>query len=187
MSKFDLHRYARLNLVPELEAEIAAGADVNQRNEFGSTPLHCAIAKRNEEAAKFLLEHGADATAPGEDAGTALHYAVEYRLPRLVEEILKRTPTAVAISDIYGNEPLWTAAFNPKGDYQLVSLLLHYGANPHHRNKAGLAPVDMAKRRSDNTLLQILESKEAVLVQRTSTTGKEGTRMPQNSGNLETE
>ena len=145
-----------------------------------SVPLRCTAVspEKCEEAAKFLLEHGADATAQGEGGGTALHYAVEYRLPRLVEEILKRTPTAVAISDIHGNEPLWSAAFNPKGDYELVSLLLRYGANPHHRNKVGLTPVDMAKRRSNNTLVQILESKKAAVEPRPRTADDPEKRTP---------
>jgi ankyrin repeat protein len=161
MTKADLHRYARQNLLPELNAAVAQGTDINQKDEFGSTPLHCAVAQKNEAAARFLLEHGADVTAQARDGKTPLHYAVEFRLPRLAEEMLKKTPTAVSISDAHGNEPLWTAAFNSKGDYELVDLLVRYGANPQHRNKVNLTPVDIAKRKSDHAMLQILESKKA--------------------------
>ena len=53
MSNLDLHEYARLNLVAQLDAAIATGADVNQRNAFGSTPLHCAIAKSARKLPSF--------------------------------------------------------------------------------------------------------------------------------------
>ena len=71
---------------------------------------------------------------------------------------VKKNPGVVAIADRYGNEPLWTAAFNAKGNYELVSLLLRHGANPTHRNNAGLSPLDIPKRKRDDALLCILES-----------------------------
>jgi ankyrin repeat protein len=148
-----------MNRVEDLRAAIAKGADLNEKNKFGATPLHSAIANKSLEVIPLLLEHGADVTTQDSDGKTALHYAIEHNLPDVAREVLKRNPSVVAIADQYGNQPLWTAVFNAKGNYELVSLLLHYGADPGHLNKVNLRPLDIAKRRHDNALLRILESK----------------------------
>jgi ankyrin repeat protein len=105
----------------------------------------------------LLLAYNADVSAKDKDGKTALHYAIEYALPDVAEELLKKNPNITAIADKFGNEPLWTAVFNAKGNYDLVSLLLRYGANPHHRNSTNLTPLDISKRKGDVTLLRILE------------------------------
>lgn len=46
-----------------LAALIAAGANVDQRNELGQTLLHHAILREDSATAIFLLEHGADINA----------------------------------------------------------------------------------------------------------------------------
>jgi uncharacterized protein len=161
MSPIDLHEYARRNSLRELEEAIAKGRDVNERDAAGCTPLHCAIAEKSVEAAFFLLEHGADVTAQDNRGSTALHGAVAHRLPQVAEELLRRDAGLIGISDKYGNEPLWDAPFGARGDYILVALLLRHGADPGHRNRAGLSSLDLAKRMEDQSLLQVLLGKSA--------------------------
>src|SRR5262249_15883159 len=117
-----------------------------------------ALAEKNRDVVALLLAHNADVSAQDKDGKTALHYAVEYAQPDVAEELLKKNPNAAAIADKFGNEPLCTAAFNAKGNYELVSLLLRYGANPHHRNNTNLTPLEIPKRNGDAALLRILES-----------------------------
>jgi ankyrin repeat protein len=146
--------------VQELKGAMGKGlVDLNEKDEFGATALQYAISYKNLEVIALLLEHGADVAVQHNDGSTALHIAVESKLPQVADELLKRNPGLVAIADKHGNQPLWTAAFNPKGDYELVLLLLRYGADPEHRNNVNLTPIDSAKRSSDDTLLQLLESK----------------------------
>ncbi|WP_406700710.1 ankyrin repeat domain-containing protein [Singulisphaera sp. Ch08] len=73
--------------------------------------------------------------------------------------LLRTVSTAVSISDRHGNQPLWTAALNARGNYEMVSMLLRYGANPNHLNNANLSPFDIAKRKNDSTMLQLLEER----------------------------
>jgi ankyrin repeat protein len=134
--------------------------DINAKDEFGSTALQYAISNKSYDVIALLLELGADVAIQDNDGSTALHIAAEYMLTQVAEQLLKRNPRLVEIADKYGNEPLWTAVFNAKGDYALVSLLLRYGADPKHHNNANLSPLDMAKRRREDVLLQILESKD---------------------------
>jgi ankyrin repeat protein len=161
MPIWDLHSCAKYNRLDQLRALISKSVYLDEKSEFGSTALQYAIAYKNLDAIALLLEHGADVAVQNKDGSTALHHACEHKLPRVAEELLKRNPGLVAIADKYGNQPLWTAAFNPKGDYELVRLLLRYGADPEHRNKVNMAPIDMAKRRVDDALVRILESKQA--------------------------
>jgi ankyrin repeat protein len=161
MPTWDLHACARFNRLEELRALIANDANLNVRDEFGATALHYAVAYKNFDVIALLLEHGADVALQDRDGSTALHVAIEYNLLQVAEELLKKNPGLIAIADKHGNEPLWTAAFNAKGNYGLVLLLRRYGADPKHRNNVNLSPVDIPKRKGDSALLRILESKEA--------------------------
>jgi ankyrin repeat protein len=159
MAMWDQHACARFNRLEELQALVSDGVDLDKKDEFGITALQYAIAHKNLDVIALLLEHGADVAVQDSDGSTALHYACEHRLPQVAEDLLKKNPGLVAIADKHGNQPLWTAVFNARGSVELVSLLLRYGAEPAHRNKNNLSPLDMAKRRADDTVLRILESK----------------------------
>jgi ankyrin repeat protein len=102
---------------------------------------------------------GADITSQGKDGSTALHSAIEHKLPKVLEALVKKCPEAVSIADKHGNQPLWTAAFNARGDYEMVEMLLECGADPEHLNKVSLTPLDIPKRKGEPALLQLLESK----------------------------
>jgi ankyrin repeat protein len=159
MKSEELHRFARMGDVESLRQAIQAGADINEQDEFGTTPLKYAIAEKKAEAALVLLEMGADITSQGKDGSTALHSAIEHKLPKVLEALVKKCPEAVSIADKHGNQPLWTAAFNARGDYEMVEMLLECGADPEHLNKVSLTPLDIPKRKGEPALLQLLESK----------------------------
>ena len=55
-----LHALAEVGHVPVLELLISKGARVDARLKDGMTPLHSAAANRSEEAAVYLLDHGAE-------------------------------------------------------------------------------------------------------------------------------
>jgi uncharacterized protein len=155
----NIHRSARLGDIDALRMAIAEGADINERDKFGATALQCAIAEKQISAADELLSLGADVTAQDSSGLTALHYAIEHKLPQVLETLLKKAPEAISICDKHGNQPLWTAAFNARGEYEMVSMLLNFGADPEHRNNVNLTPLDIPKRKSEPALLQLLESR----------------------------
>jgi ankyrin repeat protein len=156
MTRPTIHAYARLNMTQELRAALDSGADPNEKDNFGTTALQNAIAHKKDEAVAMLLEHGADVTIQDNDGSTALHYAIEYGLPNVVTLLLAKNPKIVAIGDKHGNEPLWVATFNARGNYEIVSLLMRHGANPAHRNRASRSAVDFAKQINDDVLIGML-------------------------------
>jgi ankyrin repeat protein len=151
-----IHEYARLNMTQELRAALEGGADPNKKDNFGTTALQSAIAEKKHEAVAVLLEHGADVTVQDNDGRTALHYAIEHGLPNLAALLLAKNPKVVAIGDKDGNEPLWVATFNARGNYEMVSLLMRYGANPAHRNRVNRSALDFAKQINDDVLTGML-------------------------------
>lgn len=74
-----------LNLtIAEMQELIANGADVNERDVRGRTPLHYPA---NFEVAKLLIEHGADVNASDNYDTTPLHnasYKGEYETVKLL-------------------------------------------------------------------------------------------------------
>jgi ankyrin repeat protein len=158
MTERDIHSLARCNDVETLSHRLEMGADVNAVDETGATALHSAIAWNGGDAVAVLLDYGADVLRQDRDGNTPLHYAVEYKMLDVAEALLRQNQAVIGIANRHGNQPLWTAAFNARGDYRMVELLLRYGGEPTHRNRVDLSPIDIPKRINDMALLQLLES-----------------------------
>lgn len=162
------HRLARTGDTDKLIAALERGSDVNELDEFNATPIHYAIAHKHLDLALALINHGASLIAQNREGTTPLQSAIEHGLQDFAARLAIDDPRVLHVSDHHGNEPLWTAAFNARGSYSLVVLLLHLGADPHHQNRVGFTPIDVASRIGDDSLLEILEgirSLESVYLQ----------------------
>lgn len=77
--------------------------DVNGKDSFGNSALHLAVLKSNREAAKLLIEKGADINAQEELFGnTALHLAILKGDKELVDFLLKNGASA-SLADKQGH------------------------------------------------------------------------------------
>lgn len=105
----------------KIEALLRAGADVQEADKNGVTPLHHAVRFRSPAAVATLLEHGADVNRACKRSGsTALHRAV--------------TSTGAPAT-----------AGKVAEARQIVELLLRYGADPSIRNKSGKTAVEYVR------------------------------------------
>jgi len=61
--------------IEAVKQHLAAGADVNAKDESGWTPLHWAASKVHNKTAKLLIKEGADVNAVNKDGLSPLDYA----------------------------------------------------------------------------------------------------------------
>jgi ankyrin repeat protein len=122
-----VHLAAYYNQTNALALLIHAGANVNQVDRFGFTPLHWAAIRGATDAAVMLLKHKADAnkaTVPVEP-GRSLYPGRDR-------------------ATLLGDTPLHLAAL--RGDTNVLQLLLKYGADVNGVNGSHLTPLDLSQR-----------------------------------------
>lgn len=76
--KLTLHQASMKGSVNTVQSLINEGADVNERGEFGMTPLMAAAKNNNFKVVKKLLENGAEIGAKDNFRLSALWYAFDY-------------------------------------------------------------------------------------------------------------
>jgi hypothetical protein len=70
-----IHDAARKGNIEAVKQYLAAGTDVNAKDDSGWTPLHWAASKVHNKIAKLLIEEGADVNAVNKDGLAPLDYA----------------------------------------------------------------------------------------------------------------
>jgi ankyrin repeat protein len=115
------------------------GANIEARNDAGSTPLHLAAMHCQVDVARVLIEAGADVNARSNSGATPLHDAS----CRDVAELLIAYGARVDARDKYGDTPLHEAVRRDRCD--VVEVLLKHGANPNEIGALGTTPLYLAK------------------------------------------
>ncbi len=156
--RFDVNEPNQPNWPREwMELLLANGADPNERDRKGDTPLHAGILERNEEAARLLVAHGVDVKARNLAGSTALHYAASEGLTGVISLLLTKG-VDVNAQDNDGDTPLHGAALH--GHKKIVELLLAHGADVNVRNNQGQMPLDRAVRRGHEDVIELLTAKK---------------------------
>jgi uncharacterized protein len=120
-----------------------------------------AIIEKKAEFVHWLIEQGADINHQDRNGWTPLHFAVQGKQADIVSLLLDRGANA-NLHDVYGNGPLWRAAFDARGSYGLVETLVAAGADSNHKNNSDKSPIDFAVTIGDETLKAILEKGSSV-------------------------
>lgn len=118
-----------------------SGADVNEANDEGDSPLHTAVWEGHAGIAELLLKRGAAVNAVNEKGETPLHWAAEKGLHGMVWLLLEQR-AAVNAKDEDGQTPLHYAA--EKGRTQAAALLLKKGADARITDSDGKTPRALA-------------------------------------------
>jgi ankyrin repeat protein len=151
---------------------VEAGADVNQRSEFGWTALLVATQNRYYKIGVFLLDHGADPNIANEGGWTPLYIATDNRnieggdyptrkpdmdhmdyIKRLFASHANpnlRMRSSTETRTIFTHQWLLEEGATPflraaqSGDLVLMKLLLDHGADPKINTQDGVTPLMVA-------------------------------------------
>ncbi|WP_396610552.1 ankyrin repeat domain-containing protein [Haloferax sp. S1W] len=134
--------------------EAVENVNINQLDEKGDNMLHVAASRRKKEIGSDLIERGIDLNRQGKEGKTPLHYALEMGDNEMATLLISEGAD-VTVTDDYGNHPLWSAVMNEEIDNDVIRLLVQRGADPVHQNETGKSPLDVARRRGEETLIEL--------------------------------
>ena len=169
-----LHEAAGNGHIRIVHLLLDAGADVNIRDEGGSTPLHWAARNNQTEAMKILLANGADPAQKGTGCGTPMQWAARAGQIMAIQTLLDH---AVSI-DQEGTDDV-TALMEAAGYGQLdtVDFLLANGADVNARREDGGTALHHAASKKNVAIGRILLAHGA-----DPTLGRNGHKVPQSNG-----
>ena len=118
----------------------------------GTTPLHSAIKGGQLEAAKVLLDHGADIEADVFSEGRPLQLAVEMRDRAMVRLLLERGANANGKGRTQEAPPIVKA----RNDPEMVKLLIEHGASVDGSDRFGGTPLIYAAASGNLRMVKML-------------------------------
>ena len=127
--------------IEAVKQHLAAGADVNAKDDWGKTPLHSTAEMRRKEIAELLIANGADVNAKDSWGITPLHYATANDQKETVE-LLIAEGAEVNVKDKYDGTPLHSATANDHKE--IAKLLIAEGADVNAKDDKGRTPLDRA-------------------------------------------
>jgi len=128
---------------------------VHSVDKWGFTALHGVAGEDKLETASFLLHQGANPNAKNDEGITPLHLAA---YPSMVE-LLVRRGAEVDIRSNDGRTPLLVQAAEAEG-FDVMSALLHLGADPKATDKRGQSALDVARAREEEDKIELLKPGE---------------------------
>ena len=180
----DIHDAAALGNIEAVKQHLAAGADVNAKDDDGYTPLDYAVPAGKEETADLLRKHGgisgaedsihlaamlgnieavkqhladgADVDAKDEDGETSLQRAAKFGHKEIAELLISNGADVNAKSEGYESTPLHHAAWAGYAHKEVTELLIAKGADVNAKNNIGITPLDAAITRSHTEIADLL-------------------------------
>ena len=101
-----IHDAAEKGNIEAVKQHLAAGADVNKRNDYFATPLHDAAAHGHKEIVELLIAKGAGVNAMDHKDGTPLLGAVENGQKEIIQLLIANGADVNAKNSVDGEAPL---------------------------------------------------------------------------------
>lgn len=115
---------------------------VNEKDQFGYTPLQLAVLSYSMELVILLLEFNADPRIKNANEQLPLHLSIIAKDIQMTKLLLQAQPSLVNEKDKFGFTPLQTAIYN--GPVELVALLCEFKADGSIRDSFGRTAWDLA-------------------------------------------
>ena len=146
------------------------GANVNQNNENGRSPLMQASLLGNSELVKLLLAKGADVNKADKDGNTPLYMASSEGHAKVVKVLLSARGIDVNKADKYGLTALHRASM--EGFWAVTRLLLSApGIQVNKENIAGSTPLYLASYYGRTKVVKVLLSARGIDVNKATEQG----------------
>ena len=130
----DIHFAAFQGDVSKIKDLIQRGANVDEKDRRGKTPLFFAVCGGQREIVEFLLSNAADVNVKDLDGITPLHHSASCGNLKMTELLLAKGAD-IDVRDKWGGTPLHGAAED--GQKETASLLIKKGADANAKNKEG--------------------------------------------------
>lgn len=146
-----------------LQKLIGSGADLNGRDDDGTTPLMLAVQSCSYKLVHLMLDHGAKVNVEDRYHATPLLYALSCNRANSAKLalLLINKGADVKSQDVLMNSPLYWAAFF--GYYPVAQVILAKGVSPNVKNIDGVTPLSLAAFRGDVKLVSLLISHGAAV------------------------
>lgn len=155
----ELHDQAARGDVQAMQGALASGANIDERDSKGLTPLMRAAGAGKLDAVRLLIERGAKVnSAEPRFSYTALHFAATLGRAEGVAELAKAGANIEARASV-GVTPLQLAC--AKGHLEAASVLLDRGAQIEAVDDAGWTPLHWAAREGQTELVRLLLQRKA--------------------------
>ncbi|MBT3219100.1 MAG: hypothetical protein HN348_08420 [Proteobacteria bacterium] len=126
-----------------IEKMVAAGAEVNQKGQFGRPALHQGAHWGGPNTVETLLALGADPNILDDSEQSALHHGCEGSSADEVVPLLIKVGAAVDLVDDEGSRPLHLACKNEDAGTATVTALLDGGAQINSADGDGQSPLQL--------------------------------------------
>ncbi|MBN1309437.1 MAG: ankyrin repeat domain-containing protein [Chitinispirillaceae bacterium] len=136
------------------------GADVNDTDAGGRSPLLEAAWGGYNDVVKFLIDRGAKVNSADTSGFTPLMRAVEEGHATIVAALIKRRADVNTRGNVRGVTPLMLAA--EKGDVKIIDMLLSHGAKINAMDQFEETALAHAYRAEQLKAITFLESKGAI-------------------------
>lgn len=152
-----LHAAARAGDLEQLKAHIARGANLDQQDELGFTPIYCAVSAVRLEAVRLLLDSRANPNGSGPEGLTPLIIASSIGRKDLIELLLAKGAN-IEWRDRQQRTPLHIAVYS--GQLEVVKLLVNAGADVNGAGR-GRTPLSIAMQRNKTEIADYLRQQGA--------------------------
>lgn len=136
-------------------------ANIESRDEYGSTPLLNAVRRGYEPMVQFLLQEGAESNISDGNGLSPIHYAIRLENGISLCELLRQKGVNFQHQDNLGNTALHTSIEYDLG-IDRIQYLLDKGADSNIRNKQGNTPLLLSIIKENKEAIKLLQTQSDI-------------------------